>query len=74
MSVPRPAMLVADRHDPQPPGLRHDMRLALVLARVQHLVHHARAVEIFGQQFRFLDRNGADQHRLALVVLPSPSW
>ena len=38
MSVPRPAMLVAMVTAPGRPGLRDDVRLALVLLGVQHLV------------------------------------
>jgi hypothetical protein len=48
--------------------LRHDMRLALMLARVQHLVLDAGLVEVIGQGLRFLDRHRADQHRLPLSV------
>ncbi len=53
----------------QAAGLGDDMRLLLVEAGVQHLVLHLRLLEIVGEQFRFLDRDGADQDRLAGVLL-----
>ncbi len=52
ISVPRPAMLVADGHHPQPPRLRHDLRFALVELRVQHHVLHALALQNRRQPLR----------------------
>ena len=49
--------------------LGDDMRLLLVIAGVQHLVLDLRLLEIFGEQLRLLDRDGADQDRLADVLL-----
>jgi hypothetical protein len=39
-----------------------------VLLGVQHLMRQLLLVEQAGQQFRVLDRGGADQHRLAALV------
>ena len=57
-----------DGHHPQPPGLRHNLRLALVELGVQHHVPHALALQNRRQPLRFLDRRGAHQHRLPLLV------
>ena len=45
--------------------LRHDMRLHLVIASVQHLVRNVFLHKKLAEQFRLLDRHGADQHGLA---------
>ena len=47
------------------PGLGNDGRFALMLLRVEHFVRYASGGEFIAQQFRHLDRGGADQHRLA---------
>jgi hypothetical protein len=49
-------------------GLGDDMRLALVLLGVEHFVRDAGGGELVGEQFRGLDRGGADQRRLAALV------
>ena len=49
-------------------GLRHDERFALVILGVQHLVLDAHFLQQAGQPLRFLDRDGAHQHRLALFL------
>ena len=54
-------MVIRARHA----GLGDDMRLLLVIARVQHLMRHLLLLEQLGEDLRFLDRGGADQHRLA---------
>ena len=64
MSVPRPAMLVAMVTVAGPAGLRDDVRLALVLLGVEHLVRDALLLQQPGQELGGLDRGGADQHRL----------
>jgi hypothetical protein len=45
------------------------MRLALVEAGVQDGVLDAFLLEIFAEQLGLLDRDGADQHRLAKLLL-----
>ena len=71
MSVPRPAMLVAIVTAPMPAGLGDDMRLLLVEAGIQHRVLDAFLLQIFGEHLGFLDRHGADEHRLThLLLLP----
>ena len=49
-------------------GLGDDVRLPLVLLRVQHLVRDPALLEHAAEQLRLLDRDRADQHRLALGV------
>ena len=68
MSTPRPAMLVAIVTAPGWPGALDDVGLALVVLGVQHLVGDALAPEQLAQVLRHLDRDGADQHRLADLV------
>ena len=63
-----PRHVGGDGHRAHAPGLRHDMRLALMEARVEHLVLDLLLLEIFAQHFRFFDADGADQHRLAKVL------
>ena len=48
--------------------LRDDFRFALVLLGVQNLVRDARFLQQVRQMLRFLNGNGADQHRLAGFV------
>ncbi len=50
-------------------GLGDDLRLALVLLGVQHLVLDAALAELLREVFRLLDRGRADEDRLALLVL-----
>ncbi len=57
-----------DGHRAQTARLRHDMRFLLVEARVEHAVLDAFLVQELGQHFRLLDRDGADQNRLAGLV------
>ena len=52
----------------RPAGLRDDLRLALVLLGVQHLVRQPDLLEDARENLGVLDRRGADQHRLALLV------
>ncbi len=52
----------------RPARLRHDFRLARVLLGVQHLVRKFLLFQQARQQFRVLDRSGADQHRLPALV------
>ena len=51
----------------RPPGLRHDVRLALVLLGVQHLVRDLFALQELRDPLRRFDRGGADQHRLTAL-------
>src|ERR1700761_6123454 len=52
-------------------GLRHDVRLALVLLGIEHFVLDAFLAQQIRQQLGHLDRRGADQYRLtALVTVP----
>ena len=46
-------------------GLRHDGGFLLVIARVQHIVRDLALLQQLGELLGFLDRGGADQHRLA---------
>ena len=69
MSVPRPAMLVAIVTAPMRARLRDDMRFLLVEAGVEHRVLDAFLLQIFRQHLRLLDRDRADQHRLAQLLL-----
>ena len=55
-------------HRAHPPGLRHDMRLALMEARVQDFVLYLFLRQIFAQHLRFFDADGADQYRLADIL------
>ena len=57
-----------DRHRAAAPGLGHDRRLALVVLRVQHDMLDPVSLEQAGQHFTVLDRDGADQHRLAVLL------
>ena len=68
MSVPRPAMLVAMVTVPGPAGLDDDLRLALVLLGVQHLVRNLVLLQQARQELRRLDRGRADQHRLPALM------
>ena len=52
----------------RPAGLHHDLRLARVLLRVQHVVRQLLLLEHPGEQLGVLDRGRADQHRLAALV------
>ena len=58
-----------DRHRAQASRLRHDMRFAFMHARIQDVMRHALAIEIFGQKLGLLDRHRAHQHWLANLVL-----
>ena len=49
-------------------GLRDDLGLALVVLGVEHLVLDAHALQHAGELLGLLDRDGAHQHRLALLV------
>ncbi|PSK61598.1 hypothetical protein B0E53_06501 [Micromonospora sp. MH33] len=50
------------------PGLGDDLRLLGVELRVQHGVRDAPAAQQLGEDLGVLHRDGADQHRLALLV------
>ena len=58
-----------DGHRADPAGLRDDMRFLLVEAGIEHRVLDPFLLEIFGQHFRLFDRDRADQHRLAELLL-----
>ena len=57
-----------DGHHPQPPGLGHNLRFALVELCVQHHVAYALALQNSREPLRLFDRRGAHQHRLLLLV------
>ena len=57
-----------DGHGAQLARLRHDLRLAFMVLRVQNRVLHAFALQQFRQQLGFLDGNRTNQHRLPLLV------
>src|SRR5581483_8691509 len=60
-----------DRHGARAARLGDDVRLALVLLRVEHLVRDFFLLQQFGQKLGGLDRGGADQHGLtAAVAIP----
>ena len=63
MSVPRPAMFVAIVTRAAAAGLRDDLRLALVVLGVEHLVLDAALLEQVRQALALLDRHRADQDR-----------
>ena len=65
MSTPRPAMLVATVTDAEAPGLGDDVRLPRVLLGVEHLVRDAPLLEQARELLGLLDRDRADEHRLA---------
>ncbi len=50
-----------------PAGLGHDVRLALVLLGIQHLVRNLLALQQLRDPLRGLDRGGAHQHRLTAL-------
>jgi len=54
-----------DGHGPGPSGLGDDLRLPLVLLRVEHLMGDAELAQDRGQLLRGLDRGGSHQHGLA---------
>jgi hypothetical protein len=56
-----------DRDRARTAGLRHDLRLALVLLGVEHLVRDLRLLQQARQQFGVFDRRRADQGRLAAI-------
>ena len=56
-------------HGTDAPCLRHDMRFALVLARVENFVIDAFLPQEFAEHFRLFDRHRADQHRLSDGIL-----
>ena len=68
MSTPRPAMFVATVTAPRRPGLRDDHRFLLVVLRVQDVVLDPAAVEQRRELLGLLDRDRADEDRLALLV------
>ena len=78
MSVPRPAMLVAMVTAPGTPASATIIGFLLVVAGVQHAVRDALAglavdlevvgLQQLGQLLGLLDRDGADQDRLAATV------
>ena len=47
-------------------GIGDDLGFLFVLAGVQHIMRHPGGFQQRRQRFRFLDRRGADQHRLTL--------
>ena len=49
-------------------GLGHDEGFLLVIAGVQHMVLDLALLEQLGELLGFLDRGGADQHRLAALA------
>ena len=50
------------------PGVGDDLGFLFVLAGVQHIMRHPGSGQQAGQRFRFFDRGGADQQRLALFM------
>ena len=70
MSVPRPAMLVAIVIAACCPAPGHDLRLALVVLGVQHLVLEAAPLELARQRLRDVHVHRADQDRPAQRVQP----
>ena len=57
-----------DGHSALFAGLRHDLRLAVMLLGVQHVVLDAALFQHFGQCFALFHADGAHQHRLTLGV------
>ena len=54
-----------DRHRPELPGLRDDLRLSRVLLRVEHVVGDAVAIESLAEPLAVLHRHRAHEDRLA---------
>lgn len=50
----------------RPTGLGDDVGFLLMMLGIEHLMRHTGLAQDAGQQFRVLDRRGADQHRLAM--------
>ena len=61
-------MFVAIVTAPLRPGLRNDFGFLLVVLGIQDHVLHAGPLQHRTQLFRTVDRDRADQHRLALFV------
>ena len=61
-------MLVAMVTAPETPACATIGGFLLVIARVQHVVLDLALLQELGELFRFLDRGGADQHRLAALL------
>ncbi len=57
-----------DGHRARPPGLRDDVRLALVLLGIEHLVRDVLLLQQAREELGGLDRGGADQHRLLALA------
>ena len=67
--MPRPAMLVAIVTVPLRPGLRDDLGFLRVVLGVQHDVLDAAPLQHRREPLGLLDRDGADEHRPALLLL-----
>ena len=65
MSVPRPAMLVAMVTCAFAACLGDDLRLALVMLGVEHLMVNAASIEQVPETFALFDRHRTDQNRAA---------
>src|SRR2546427_417310 len=63
-----PGHVRRDRDGADLTGVLDDLRLARVLLRVQDVVRHTLALQELAQVLRRLDRDRADEHRLALLV------
>ena len=70
MSTPRPAMLVAIVTAPGRPGLgdRLALELGVLGLGVEHRVLDALLLQLLGEHLGDLDRDRADEHRLARLV------
>src|SRR2546426_885857 len=65
-----PGHVGGDRDGARLARLRDDLRLALVVLGVQHLVLQAAPLQHARQRLRDVHAHGADQHRQPLLVLP----
>ena len=60
-----------DRDRPRLTGASHNLRFALVVLRVQHVMHESRALEHARQRLGHLHARGTHQHRVTQVVKPA---
>ena len=52
------------------PGVGDDLRLSLVVFRIEDFVLESPPLELAGERLRHLDRDGTDEHRQAVGVYP----
>src|SRR6266487_1490833 len=58
----------SNRYSSATSGLRHNLRLTLVIFRIQNVMRNTLQIEQMREMLRGLDRRGSNQYRLALLV------